>query len=901
MSSLEPDTKLVFPHVQRLAASAGSGKTHALTHRYLQFLLSEGIPRSDLSQLLAVTFTNKAAFEMKDRIVTWLKALCCGDPRITEAVRESLGTSGPDLAARARLKLDELFDNYLDFSVRTIDSFLAGLAQGSAFEIGLPPRADVMVDSRQHVRRVLSSLLEQFGRDQALTKDIESSIQDLLSLHEDLAWDIKGALVANVLELRGIESSSGRSLLRYPGAIESRRGLLEEAVARARDIVGVFDTLSPKYPPFVAKLTSFVAGPDLGVLGGTTLLGKSQFADLVKKKDQGKVTPEQEEAWRFFREILDRTAIVTASAEFEPHLRLMGHIEEGMQRTARRENIVYLDRLSATLRDFLADGGVPTAFLYWGGRIPHFFLDEFQDTSACQWQALFPLLEEALATGGSLFFVGDKKQAIYRFRGGSAQLFDAARTAFPYHLYDDSLPENHRSRKVLVDFYNRVFSRGSLLSWFDAHVRGKLPGCRDEDFEEHIARVFEGPEQESRTEGGYVRLETLAFPEEETLEAGLVSVIDRIATQVLPDLRQRGYRNEEIALLVRTNKEAALVSRVLTDRGFAVASEATLGLPASSLIMEIVAFLAFLDTPLDDLMFASFIGGAVFTTAAGIPADEIFRFLNERDRSTPAYAAFRSWNQDAWNDWIQPFFNVTGYLAPYDLVQSILRRFDVVKRYPSHEVFVYHLLEVIKEREAEGETALGALLEFWKEERDSPVMQVPLPEGAGGIRIQTIHKAKGLGFPVVILPFPYLLNPPREWGLVDVEEALCPVRFRSWVENVSPTLNRVKTTERMADLTDELCAFYVSVTRAAEELYVFLPGFTGRQWNRKRPVPIPSAVGDVQEHGLKRSRPPVSGARPAAPKHYRPVADWSLRLVVRRDDTRRLAAPADDPDPEATA
>jgi ATP-dependent exoDNAse (exonuclease V) beta subunit len=121
------DSELKFPHFTVLKASAGSGKTHMLTKRFVQFILSEKIPRNNLRNILAVTFSNNAAREMKEKIIDWLKLLHFCDPEKTEQMLEAVSMTREKLAERAGQKVDEILRDYADFEVRTIDSFMTSI------------------------------------------------------------------------------------------------------------------------------------------------------------------------------------------------------------------------------------------------------------------------------------------------------------------------------------------------------------------------------------------------------------------------------------------------------------------------------------------------------------------------------------------------------------------------------------------------------------------------------------------------------------------------------------------------------------------------------------------------------------------------------------------------------
>ena len=145
-SILAKDTEMKFPHVAVLRASAGSGKTHNLTRRYVQFLLSAKVPRSSLRNILAMTFSNNAAREMRERTLSWLKKLHFGDSEKVRDLMEILSLDPEGIKDKTGLLIDDILDNYSDFQVRTIDSFMTTVFKASAIDFGYNPDFEVLMN-----------------------------------------------------------------------------------------------------------------------------------------------------------------------------------------------------------------------------------------------------------------------------------------------------------------------------------------------------------------------------------------------------------------------------------------------------------------------------------------------------------------------------------------------------------------------------------------------------------------------------------------------------------------------------------------------------------------------------------------------------------------------------------
>jgi ATP-dependent helicase/nuclease subunit A len=877
------DDELRFPHVERLTASAGSGKTHALARRYVQFLLSDRVPESGLSQLLAVTFTNKAAKEMRDRILEWLKAVAFreeGKAAIRAQVRDSLAHAA-SLEARCDHALERLFEQWPDFSVKTIDAFLLALAQGSAYELGLPPRGKVVLDCAPYLEEALDQVLDRSASDEELARELERAVLELVATRPEIGWELGGELSREQGALESLAATSGLTLLESPEALGDflrlRAAAQEHAGRIAEGLLAAGAEFRGK--GFLQKLAAFGRTGDFKDVASSKMIQAEELAGALKGGAQ--VDPELARRWGQMRRQLEGAAMAWARAQAQPHLRLRTALLPFFEEAGLRDGAVFLQRLPALFSGFLERCGVPAAYFTWGERVRHFLLDEFQDTSDTQWAAFLPLVEEALSKGGSVFYVGDRKQAIYRFRGGRAELFDRAREDLAaFHFHDEALTTNYRSREALVSFFNEVFSRDNLMAWAEEAAPFIAPG----EFDGKVWPVFDRAAQAAKSPGGFVRVETRTFAKGVSYDEALAEVADRAAAELLPDLLSRGFRHGDVAVLLRDNRHASIVSRRFLEAGIPVASSSTLALPAAQSARELVALLRWLDSPVDDLAFATFATGDIFTGASCVPPGAIFAFLNEKAgaRGTPLYRAFRERFPEVWAKLLQPLFSAVGYLPPYDLVHQALGLLGVLERNPGREMVVYHLLEVLRQREGEGENALGQFLRFWDENPDDPSLEVPLPEGGDAVRVLTIHKAKGLGFPAVLLLLPFLSDRPVASAAVREPDGIRLLRFTKAEESLCPELAELRRLEKVEALRDELNAFYVALTRAALELRVVLGRFEdGRAFSQKRRVPLPdeAVIGRPESPGRALAAEPsrFPAGRPAA-------ADWRSRMLPRRQE-----------------
>ncbi len=433
-------------------------------------------------------------------------------------------------------------------------------------------------------------------------------------------------------------------------------------------------------------------------------------------------------------------------------MRLFGFASDECAARAREDDLVFLGELNRRARELLASGrvGVPELYLRFATAFRHFLIDEFQDTSGLQWMNLEGLVREALSTGGSLFYVGDRKQAIYRFRGGDAELFDrvAADLAGQAPVRRETLGLNRRSCRAIVEFNNEIFSPGNVARFVASlsPERDDDPrALRPEDID-RIAEVF-GSARQTHLPGrapGFVTVEGVDG--------------DRVRERLVPLIRELCGRFEprEIAVLARGNEEVEEIASWLSEEEIAAASERTLSVAHHPLVREICALLRFLDSPVADLAFAAWITGAIFTAAAGVSADEmrgfIFSLRDARRRGGTAYLyrAFRDRYPAAWAAHFEELFRNVGFVPLYELATDILRRFGVHRRFGEYRGFFLRFLELIREQEKDRGDIASFLAYLEAGTGEDLFVRYP---GVNAVRVMTIHMAKGLGFPAVVVPF----------------------------------------------------------------------------------------------------------------------------------------------------
>jgi len=894
---MPPDNApLLGARLIRIRASAGSGKTHSLTARFLGLLAeaeederpfacagSAGA-RHAWPEIMAVTFTNKAAAEMKERIVRELKRRALGD---------FAGAAGDEWSReRAAEVLERILRRYQSLGVRTIDSLVCLLARLFAMRLGLSPDFGVTFDMAELFDPALEDYLarceaEAAAGDEGAAALFVTAADTLLTHMRRTGFDLRAALVAQMRDMAGLFRFQ-RPDVEY--GQEALAELLRPAHAAFQQALDGLEggltkgKLNPhanfrKLLDRCRNLPLFEALPD------SAYFAKAALQECVDAASKPKVGLAHEDLFLRFLEAADAfrrdRAVLAGAYVLAPSVALAARLAEDLAESAARQQSLPLPTLYDLASGLLGgDGAVGGAWCRLGARLQHLCVDEFQDTGGEQWEALRPLAEEALSKGGSLYCVGDAKQAIYGWRGGRAELFEEigrdglARLA---ELHDAGLAYNWRSCEAVVGFNNDFFAAlgepGLSADLADAVFR-HAPAEVRQDLAASIARTFADSRQSlppgRDAPGGYVRLARLhpSSDDESSLREAVCGLVVQVAAR-----RGAGAT----AVLVRTNEQAGEVSEWLMARGLSVVTEGSLHLGRHPAVRFLLAFLAFLDYPPDDVAFAAVLTAPAFLAESGLAAPRIDAFLAERGKG-PLYVRFRSAFADVWTRLVNPFFRSAGLVRPYDTAFELARAFRLTERDPGDELFIRRFWEIVHLAEEAGAGSLPAFLEFWAEKGVQE--KVPLPSSVDAVRVMTMHKAKGLQFPVVVVPFhDWTLNSPdQDYGFVEIKGARVVAPIRS--KDVGEPYWQVMT--RMA--REHLNLLYVAWTRAEQELYGFLPAERPRG---------PSAVLTAVEMILGEIAPGAAAERgvpPAPGPGFAPPAPPEQRLLPPGDEPPGIMA-----------
>ena len=812
---LEKDTNLQFPHFTLLKASAGSGKTYALTQRFVQFLLSGKIPRNGLRNILAITFSNNASKEMKERVLEWLKLIHFDHPERMGELLQIVSLDRETLRENAGNLVEEILAHYSNFQVRTIDSFMSTVFKASAIDFGYTPDFEILMNPDPLTDYAFGLFLRNVKEGTGEAALLDDIVRIILENKRDEAaylWDPSSALLVEIKKICRKMASLGETprIETDPAAIREIREEIRSRLERLEELIetsGLDRSGSSSYPDILSLARE---GRFAGLIGRglkNNPARKPKKADSRGQDAYERIAKEWVETGKRIRAFVSWYA----RSFYAPYLLFHQSFSGTVEWVKRHQGKIPIEDINKKLGDYLRADIVPDIYFRIGESVLHYLIDEFQDTSPVQWQNLFPLIDNSLAQGGSLFVVGDTKQAIYGFRDADYTIMKSFETRNPFPSSKQDVLEldtNYRSLPKILEFSAKIFKEvGPSLDHY-------AEGVKRSGLSEYTQNPRKG-----ETRSGYVEVEILDRDDEDPPERKKLQ-------DVIEDLKERGYRYRDMAVLTAKNERVVQVTTWLNEKDVPFISYSSLDIRRRKITGEVISLLRFLDSPPDDLSFAAFILGDIFAGMLagfhpGIGDREIRQFLFKNREQAPLYKAFQKEFGELWERHFSGLFRSAGYLPLYDLVTEIFRGFKVFEGMKDEEAVLAKILEAIKEFEGRGSNSLKDFLgSATEEETTGKEWNVDVPKGMDAVQAMTLHKAKGLGFPVVIVllygernrGFDYIVH--KEGGEV------CFLKLNKDIAGCDPLFERLYHEEEIHEQVDRLNGLYVEFTRAEEELYV---------------------------------------------------------------------------------
>ena len=834
-------------------ASAGAGKTHTLTGEYLKMLFGGQGAEAEATHrhILAVTFTNKATAEMKDRIIRELYALASGAPsgHLSMLQAHAEDASEATVRSRAHALLVRMLHDYAAFNVSTIDHFFQQTLRAFVREIGLQGNYLVELDEKPVLAEAVDNLLAGLDRDDYHNKDV--LFHWLLRFSEAKVergetWDLRREMNALGQELFKERYKSVRTTPNHKQFHEYNNTLYSiinhcksEASALGEQGLRIIKKHGLRPEDFSGKskspfmLFKHLAKGEVEKEPTATFLKlpdnpdgwcaqKSELRGQILQAYADGLNDCVKDVIRFYETRM--TDYLTASAIVANlyTLGILGDIEQEIRHRSNEKNRLLIADTAELLNRIIAGSDVPFIYEKTGTRIRHYLIDEFQDTSQMQWRNFRPLVADSLAAGYADLIVGDVKQSIYRFRNSDWTLLDEqiARDFPASVMVERTLAENWRSRRLVVEFNNALFTAFPALlqeKYNEGLEQSTLSEAQRTHYRKKILSAYAGCQQQVappfRGQDGHVRVEWLANGSGET--KWREQAMERLTT-IVEELRRHGRTWGEIAVLTRRREESALVTDTLLtyarehpETGLRIISDDGLQLDGAASVRFIVGMLRHINRPDDETLLctAQLLRSAMRIKQAGETAHASLTEapLDEADTAEPL---------------------LSGHRSLYEAAEAISRRFG--SDFPADEmIFVQSFLDVTADYSEREGSDIDRFLTWWDD--TGCKTRISMPDTQDAIRIMTIHKAKGLGFGVVILPFGDWELDAHSKTILWCHPRVAPYNAISAVPiNYKKELNRTIFAEeyyeeKLHTYIDGLNTLYVALTRAKEELIILAP------------------------------------------------------------------------------
>ncbi len=809
---LDKDTNLKFPHVLIIDASAGTGKTHTLTQRFVQYILSKRVHHNNLSNILAITFTNNAAREMKQRILDWLKKLALGiDCEERRQTLELVDLNPEQITNQARIALENILEHWSDFHIQTIDSFMSRILRASAHEIGMPLEIDITQSYDVLTDSALSIVLNSIN-DRDSFEELGRFLELLNQEVDSFPWNPVTKIIDSFKEFLKEEGKALEKIL-----FEDNTALIQE---KFTDIYEIYKKVLNNGLENKIKKDIHNAMQTRDI---KKLLSAFDPEALWFKKTG--LSQEMINSYKNLFPIVEELALLYSKSHYFHYGIFYEKFKKVLNTEKRKEEIIHFDDINKILSEYLKRDNVPEVYYRLGDTLYHFLLDEFQDTDRVQWENIQPLLYEAYAKGGTFFAVGDMKQAIYLFRKADYRIMRKIVQEIKnkdHYSTSSYLPPNVIDNARVIPLKENFRSGNVILSYVDSIFKDRLKQIKDSiQLREDRTGLTDYTQEAKKEYQGYVKTIILEKNDEE-LEK-------KVLLEILADVRKR-YSPRDIAILARKNKHIEKIVEWLTENSIDTASFSSLNIRKRKIIMEIVNLLQFLDTPIDNLSFATFITGDIFLRAVEsqgrkIKREEIFKFImgvpKQKNTLENLYVDFRESLEysSLWKIFFEDLFTKVGFYPLYDLVCQCFRTFKIFENFKEENGFLIRFLEAISTIETRGMNNIKDFLKLVAEDEEDSILNVMLPDYIDAVKVMTFHKAKGLGFPVVINMF--YDEKDRHYAMF-FEKDKGNLKLYYVTKSFSgkfPELNRIYSEKTQDELIQSLNLIYVANTRAMNELY----------------------------------------------------------------------------------
>lgn len=816
-------------------SSAGSGKTFTLVKEYLRLSLHDETKLQHIfKRILAITFTNKAAAEMKSRVLEALEHISTQQkmPFIGTLLCQELQLPEEQLRERAAILLSAILHHYSDFAIGTIDSFTHKIVKTFAHDLKLPVNFTIELDTRGFYNKVVANLLNKIGEDPYISKLLTEFV--LNKAEDNKGWDPEDQILkfSELLEkehsedyleqLKHFDSNEleefRKQFLDFCSYYKSTMKGLGVAMTTKIHACGLNDQdfVYKKSGPqnfFTKAENNLISAVEINGARINNAIATGTWFDkkLTLTTELLQLKEELKEGARAIMAFYEENGTYynlceLLSKQMYP-LMLLKKIEEITLEQKQEDRLVFISEFNQKIYDIIHHE--PTPFIYerLGERYRHYLLDEFQDTSTLQWQNMLPLIDNALSGGWYNLIVGDGKQSIYRWRNANVNQFDLLpqvensdqnpillerENSLKRNFEARRLNTNFRSAAGIVQFNNQLFEvlSGELLD----HAQNTIYASQAQQVNPLLPKEVQG----------YITVQTGRVPAEEFNNSQFEAL-----RQHVQDALHNGYEYRDICVLTSTNQHGNLIASFLVEQKIPVVSADSLLLKNNTEVNTLVAWLRYLQNNHDQLQ-AAIVVNYLHRTGL-LTATQLHEHLQLLGSGSSLFSIFKTLQIPI----------TASQTVLNNLLDNCILFINALQMHQHNHQYLRFFLDEVNEFMVLKNTGISGFLDWW-ESRKSKASLI-IPDGINAVRIMTIHASKGLEFPVVIVPFCNwpVYKPNNNWVQLHHQNIQLPVAvIELTAKAVESGLGAEYENEQQAQVLDNLNKLYVAFTRAVSRLHI---------------------------------------------------------------------------------
>lgn len=808
-------------------SSAGSGKTYTLALNFICLSLL-GAKANDVDyykRILAITFTNKASSEMKERVLYYLRTLSLKEDidNILEFILLQTKLSKEEVFKLSNQVFSHVLHNYSDLNILTIDKFTYKIVKTFASDLGLTNNFELELDSNKIIKPAIASFFDRITENdkELVNVLLEYSSQKII---DGSSNNIEDDLESFAKQFFGEENlNDNLSLKEY---IKLKDQLINFKKASTLKVQALRLRALNLFNQFQLTKSHFLRGTYYTFI--TKKLLSKKYADWIpshsllknikdnkwysEKLDENLKNSVENSKSSLINIIYDLLQVLKEHISIHEVLKkiypniVINELKTEVKNFKKQENLEHISEFNKRIHKLITLQSSTFIYERLGERFNHFLIDEFQDTSLLQWQNLLPIITDSIDFGKSII-VGDGKQSIYRFRGGEVQQFQNLPKIFKsehllnskewenklnYHYDVEDLIYNFRSKKEIIKFNNLFFEKIKYCLSNDLqglYLQDKLEGTRGHSQDDSFAES-----------GGYVELDLFEG------EDWRYEIMSKIFNEISVLNKENNYDFKDIAILCNSKSDVQAITKYLNGKSIPVVSAEGLLVSNSKEVNFLIAFLNIILKPSNQiaqahiisyLHFVGVIDGDLGSLYKNIKVEGLLSVLEKNNFSLS--------------------LNSLLNLSLYEIICKLIEIFNF-----SEDPFLNSFNDIVHVYSKKNLNSLSDFLVWWELMKDKKY--VTINDSTNAVKVLTIHKSKGLAYNIVFIPFEWRKRNKNE---IWVDNPGClPKELNRYLINENKNLaysffkDQVQDEQNLS-LLDNVNKLYVAMTRAKDRLYIY--------------------------------------------------------------------------------